>query len=51
MAVYNYKIILLGVMAVLLITEIMNKYSCYMTLFIYFIGFTMINIKSNNRGV
>ena len=51
MAVYNYKIILLGVMAVLLITEIMNKYSCYMTLFIYFIGFTMIDIKSNNRGV
>jgi len=49
--VYNYKIILLGVMAVLLITEIMNKYSCYMTLFIYFIGFSMIGLKTDSRGV
>ena len=37
--VYNYRIILLGVVSVLLITEIMNKYSCYMTAFIYFLAF------------
>ncbi len=44
-AIYNYEIILLGVMAVLLITEIMNKYSSYMTLFIYFIAFSRVRLS------
>ncbi len=49
-SVYNYEIILLGVAAVLLITEIMNKYSCYMTLFIYFIAFARIS-SSKEREI
>jgi len=44
--VMNYKTIILGVAAVLLITEIMNKYSCYMTLFIYFVAFARAELKS-----
>ncbi|MBR4470763.1 MAG: hypothetical protein IKS54_05540 [Erysipelotrichaceae bacterium] len=47
---YNYEIVLLGVMAVLLITEIMNKYSSYMTLFIYFIAFFRIGFSDSDHA-
>ena len=46
--ILNYKTILLGVAAVLLITEIMNKYSCYMTLFLYFISFARAELNKTN---
>lgn len=39
MSSLNYKLILLGIVAVLLVVEIANKYSCYMTIFIFFIAF------------
>ncbi len=48
-SVYNYKIILLGVLSVLLITEIMNKYSCYMTAFIYFLAFYRANLLNETN--
>ena len=48
-SVYNYKVILLGVVAVLLITEIMNKYSCYMTIFIYFIAFARSSLEKEKQ--
>ena len=37
-SINTYKLIILGIMAVLLITEVTNKYSCYMTMFIYFVA-------------
>ena len=43
--VLNYKLVLLGVVSVLLIVEICNKYSCYMTIFIYFIAFARTKLK------
>lgn len=43
--VSNYKLIILGVASVLLIVEICNKYSCYMTIFIYFIAFARAKLK------
>jgi len=48
MGILNYKLIILGIMAVLLITEIMNKYSCYMTIFIYFVAFSRISLQEND---
>lgn len=46
----NYKLILLGIMGVLLITEIMNKYSCYMTIFIFFIAFARTDLCKGDRN-
>ena len=46
----NYKLILLGIMGVLLITEIMNKYSCYMTVFIFFIAFSRTDLCKGDRN-
>lgn len=46
----NYKLVLLGIMAVLLITEVTNKYSCYMTIFIYFIAFARTNLNGGNSN-
>lgn len=43
--IYNYKLIVLGIMAVLLITEVTNKYSCYMTMFIYFVAFARSSLN------
>ncbi|MBQ2658417.1 MAG: hypothetical protein IJF87_07625 [Erysipelotrichaceae bacterium] len=48
--IYNYKLILLGIMGVLLITEIMNKYSCYMTVFIFFIAFSRTDLCEGDRN-
>lgn len=43
--IFNYKLVLLGIVAVLLIVEIENKYTCYMTPFIYLIAFKRANLK------
>lgn len=43
--IYKYKLIVLGIMAVLLITEVTNKYSCYMTMFIYFVAFARTSLN------
>ncbi|MBQ6478104.1 MAG: hypothetical protein IJI44_01915 [Erysipelotrichaceae bacterium] len=48
-ALNNYKLVLLGIMGVLLITEIMNKYSCYMTVFIFFIAFSRTDLNKGDR--
>lgn len=41
----NYKLLLLGVMAVLLITLVLNKYSLYATIFIYFISLSQVDYE------
>lgn len=50
MSVNNYKLIILGIMAVLLIVEIANKYSCYMTMFIYFIAISRAKLLGGNKN-
>ena len=45
----TYKLIILGIMAVLLITEVTNKYSCYMTMFIYFIAVARTNLGGTSN--
>ena len=50
MSVNTYKLIILGIMAMLLITEVTNKYSCYMTIFIYFVAFARTNLKGDSNG-
>ena len=50
MDVFNYKLVLLGIVAVLLIVEIANKYSCYMTAFIYLIAFARANLKEDSTN-
>ena len=47
--ILNYKLIVLGIMSVLLIVEVTNKYSCYMTLFIYFVAFTISKFKGEEN--
>ena len=44
----NYKMVLLGIVAVLLVVEIANKYSCYMTMFIYFIALFRTEVGKKN---
>ena len=44
----NYKMILLGIVAVLLVVEIANKYSCYMTMFIYFVALFRSEVGKKN---
>ena len=46
--IYNYKLIVLGIMAVLLITEVTNKYSCYMSMFIYFVAIARASLNGGN---
>ena len=48
-SINTYKLLLLGIMSVLLITEVANKYSCYMTIFIYFIAFARVNFKGESH--
>lgn len=50
MDVFNYKLVLLGIVAVLLIVEIANKYSCYMTAFIYLIAFARAKLKEDSTN-
>lgn len=45
----NYKMVLLGIVAVLLVVEIANKYSCYMTMFIYFIALFRTEVGKKNE--
>lgn len=44
----NYKMLLLGIVAVLLVVEIANKYSCYMTMFIYFVALFRSEVGKKN---
>lgn len=46
--VMNYKILLLGIACALLVTEIMNKYSQYMMIFIMFIAVSNCKIGEEN---
>ena len=48
-SINTYKLLLLGIMSVLLITEVANKYSCYMTIFIYFIAFARTDLKGEDH--
>lgn len=49
-SINNYKLIILGIMAVLLIVEIANKYSCYMTMFIYFVAVSRAKLLGGNEN-
>ena len=47
-SVNTYKLIILGIMAVLLITEVTNKYSCYMSAFIYFVAIARTDLNGGS---
>lgn len=47
-SVNTYKLVILGIMAVLLITEVTNKYSCYMSAFIYFIAIARTDLNGGS---
>lgn len=45
----NYKLVLLGCIAITLLSVVLNKYSLYVTMFIYLISFYKIDVDDNKH--